>query len=436
MSRGSKNSRRHRTTSISRKSRKLRPLTMRLRIERFRRQFREFDWILPLSPLHACRWACAWMREQIAQAKPSRTRSSVGRNSLAMTSSFQPYQALEDRRLLATSVWDGGGANANWTTPENWAGDVAPMANDELVFPVGAAQTTNVNNFAAGTNFGSMLIVGSNYNLSGNQVVLNGSVTNNGSSNTFGIPVQLGSTGGFSSSSSTFTISGAIDTNANGLSLEGSGSTLIVSSQISGSGSVSTSGTGIVALSGNNTYTGVTTVGGNTLALRHDNALGAADNTEATGTRITDSNGEVQLENGVTVTDELLTSSPSVNLNLYSIGTGVTNTWTGDVDGGGSSAAYQIFLRANDTNNRLVVDGDLIASNYNLYVYGSSTGTTEINGSVTAARLQVQSGTAEVNSTFPNTITTFYGPYVNSSRPTLRNQPNLLDEQFESRNLW
>ncbi len=223
---------------------------------------------------------------------------------------------------VLVGVWDGGGADSNWTTAANWVGDVAPLANSKLIFPDSALQKTNVNDFAAGTSFGSILISGSNYSISGNQVDLNGSVTSLGSGNTFDLPIQLVASGGISSSSGTFNVGGAIDTNANNLSLGASSSTLIVSDVISGSGSVFTGGSGIVALSGNNTYTGETTVGGNTLAVRHNKALGAADNTEATGTRITDSNGRVQLENGVTVMDELLTSSPNINLNLYSTGTG------------------------------------------------------------------------------------------------------------------
>ncbi|MFN9974167.1 MAG: hypothetical protein ACK58T_30140, partial [Phycisphaerae bacterium] len=103
--------------------------------------------------------------------------------------------AMEARALLTTIVWDGGGADAYWTTPENWADDVLPVANDQLVFPVNAAQKVNENNFPAGFDFGSILIAGSNYNLSGNAIDLSGSVTSSGSSNSFAIPVTLGSSG-------------------------------------------------------------------------------------------------------------------------------------------------------------------------------------------------------------------------------------------------
>src|SRR5262245_22160400 len=63
-------------------------------------------------------------------------------------------EQLEDRVLLAVSIWDGapdaGGSTSNnvWLNPQNWVGDMIPSPGDDLVFPAGAAQLTNVNNFA------------------------------------------------------------------------------------------------------------------------------------------------------------------------------------------------------------------------------------------------------------------------------------------------
>jgi len=87
-------------------------------------------------------------------------------------------EPLEDRRLLALSVWDGmpdsGGApaNANWTTAANWVGDVAPSPGNDLVFPADALVLNAVNDFAAGTPFGEILIRGSGYTLAGNRIGL------------------------------------------------------------------------------------------------------------------------------------------------------------------------------------------------------------------------------------------------------------------------
>ena len=49
-------------------------------------------------------------------------------------------ETLESRRLLAVAIWDGGGPDANWSTPENWVGDVVPSGDDQLVFPINASQ--------------------------------------------------------------------------------------------------------------------------------------------------------------------------------------------------------------------------------------------------------------------------------------------------------
>jgi autotransporter-associated beta strand protein len=207
-------------------------------------------------------------------------------------------------------------------------------------------------------------------------------------------------------------LSGAIDTAGNTLSLNTlSGTSLLVSGVISGSGVVTTSGAGTVALAGANTYTGVTTVTGGTLAVRHGGALGFADNTAASGTIITTTNGIVQLENGVTVTGELLTSLANVTLQLFSIGTNLTNRWTGDIDGGGSSGTSNIFLTPNSMGNRLAIDGALKPGTVQtLLVQGTSTGVVEINGAVQANSLQVNSATAEVNSN----VVTINRPFVNS----------------------
>ena len=162
---------------------------------------------------------------------------------------------------LEPVIWDGGGDN-NWQTAANWVDDVAPVTNDDLIFPVVAAQTSNFNGFPAGTSFGSILIEGNNYDLSGNSVVLNGSVTNNGTGNTFGIDVEMGSTGGFANSSaSTFTVTGDINTAGNALTLNSAVTnvTTLFSGSISGSGSVVTGGSGITVLAGDNSYLGTTT---------------------------------------------------------------------------------------------------------------------------------------------------------------------------------
>src|SRR5262249_42866658 len=72
-------------------------------------------------------------------------------------------EVLEARTALSTVVWDGSAdgsnvrcADARWSSPQNWAGDVAPAAGDDLVFPASALQLAAVNDYPSGTVFRSL----------------------------------------------------------------------------------------------------------------------------------------------------------------------------------------------------------------------------------------------------------------------------------------
>src|SRR5262245_25860636 len=65
-------------------------------------------------------------------------------------------ECLEDRLVMATRIWDGGGLNNNWTNEKNWAGNIAPVAGDDLVFPSNVEDKTTDNNFSADTLFNSI----------------------------------------------------------------------------------------------------------------------------------------------------------------------------------------------------------------------------------------------------------------------------------------
>ncbi len=78
----------------------------------------------------------------------------------------------------AFRTWDGGAADANWMTPANWIGDIAPQAGESLLFPAGAAQLSSTNNFPSGTVFNSLRITG-NHALSTGSLKLTGDLTAN-----------------------------------------------------------------------------------------------------------------------------------------------------------------------------------------------------------------------------------------------------------------
>ena len=91
---------------------------------------------------------------------------------LRLFSSVPRLTRLEDRIAPAVATWDGGGADNNWTTAANWVGDVAPHPGDDLVFPASAARQTNINDFPAGTAFGSIRLDGQRYVITGNAITL------------------------------------------------------------------------------------------------------------------------------------------------------------------------------------------------------------------------------------------------------------------------
>jgi len=74
-----------------------------------------------------------------------------------------------------TYTWNGGGANDDWTTADNWVGGVAPVSatNNTILFD-GTTRLNPNNDFAAGTGFFDLRFGGTagNFVLSGNSITL------------------------------------------------------------------------------------------------------------------------------------------------------------------------------------------------------------------------------------------------------------------------
>lgn len=87
--------------------------------------------------------------------------------------------SLEDRTVPAVATWSGAGSTNFWLDRTNWVGNNGPLPGDDLVFPAGALQLSNTNDFKAGTPFAS-LTVSSGYTLNGNDVNLTAQLRING----------------------------------------------------------------------------------------------------------------------------------------------------------------------------------------------------------------------------------------------------------------
>src|SRR5262249_8851733 len=173
---------------------------------------------------------------------------------------FRPsLETLEGRVLLATRVWDGGGADANWTTAANWAGDVAPGAGDDLVFVGGAPRRADTHNTAAGTSFRSITFSGSGYSIGGNALTLTNGITavNLSGTNTLNTAVTLAADETITSTygGTTLTLGGALDNGGHLLTVDGTGDTSLTGG-VSGARGINQIGPGTPTPSGAHTYGG------------------------------------------------------------------------------------------------------------------------------------------------------------------------------------
>jgi autotransporter-associated beta strand protein len=297
------------------------------------------------------------------------------------------FEPLEDRLLLSIRTWDGGGSDALWSNPANWVGDVAPMADDNLVFPdLGPAAQNLTNDFAPGTSFYTIQIQGSAYNLGGNPIALVGGLTasNATGSNTFVMDVKLLNAQSFFSANAgaTLNLTGQIDTanlvgtsnsfGTSALTLDGDGA-MNLSGKITGAGSVSKFGTGTATLSGANDYQGMTDVRQGMLVAASDAALGSA----TTGDTQIQAGAALGLEGNVTIAEPLAVREGGIGFGTATGTEGLgalrslsgTNTWTGNidlaggnnligVDGGSTLIVSGVISNAISAANRMIKVGD------------------------------------------------------------------------------
>jgi fibronectin-binding autotransporter adhesin len=203
-------------------------------------------------------------------------------------------ERLEERMMLAVRVWDGGGSDGLWSNAHNWDGDLAPQADDNLVFSAGLSgdDLITVNDFADNTRFRSITISGGGYELGGNSVtLLEGVIANNdydslapaNNTNTIQFAITMGASQSFVSATANTTLvfNGLISTGTTPgsnliASFEGHG-TNTVNGGITGAGSVYKDDDGTLILATANDYVGITYIYGGIVTVRNSDALGTLD---------------------------------------------------------------------------------------------------------------------------------------------------------------
>lgn len=136
---------------------------------------------------------------------------------------------------------------------------------------------------------------------------------------------------------------------------------------------------GNVWLSGNNTYTGATSVSAGTLIIGHANALGST----ASGTTV--SNGAtLGLRNGITTAAEALTLTPGASSNSLLRNFSGNNTWSGSITASGGSGT---FSRITSDAGKLTLAGTVTISGTSHQLVLQGDGDIEISGQVTGTSL-------------------------------------------------
>jgi autotransporter-associated beta strand protein len=208
--------------------------------------------------------------------------------------------------LFAAGVWDGGGADNNWSTNLNWDNDLAPANNGTAALTFGGstrlAPNLAVNWDILGLTFNN---TAGAFTIGGNQLTIRGSGVTNSDADTQTINnnLVLGAAQSWNATSGGLVFGGTVANGGFLLTVGGAANTSI-SGIISGTGGLTKSGAGTLLLTGANSFSGTTTVSVGALEVQNATGLG----TTAAGT-VVSSGATLQLQGGIVIGAEALSLS-------------------------------------------------------------------------------------------------------------------------------
>jgi fibronectin-binding autotransporter adhesin len=215
-------------------------------------------------------------------------------------------------------------------------------------------------------------------------LILSGGSTYTGATTINAGTLQIGAGGG------TGSIASPTIVNNSALLVDRTGS-LTLSSNMSGTGTLTKNGSGTLVLTGSNTYSGGTTLNAGNLTLQSSNALGTATLTQSSGSSLLtiDTTGTLtntmSLYNVLTLQSATLSGAITVNNATFDVDDGDTLTLSGGVGGTGGvtkNGTGNLVLSGSNTYSgaTIVNAGVLEAANAN--ALGSTTGVTVNGGSL------------------------------------------------------
>lgn len=275
------------------------------------------------------------------------------------------FLVLVGTTIASAQTWNGAGANGNWTTTQNWVGNVAPISSPSTYLhfqgsvPLASFADNNAPWMLNRIDFETRAYGGpNNFVISGNQLSFQGAS-------------QL-----FTYASTPQTINNDIEIAGADLRVESlGGGSVNLNGHISGPGGL-TIVSSTVSLTNSNSYEGITKIGsanmGGGLTISNGHALGAP----GTGGVTLSLGSEIRLSGGITVDSKPLTMSSGSGY----YGNGLknmsgNNVWTGPISLSFTSAFWSM-----SPGETLTLSGD-IEGNNNLIQMGG-TGDIVVSGAI------------------------------------------------------
>jgi autotransporter-associated beta strand protein len=300
-----------------------------------------------------------------------------------------PTPALADTKTWMGDFVIGG---QFWTIPGNWAGGVAPVAGDDLVFPANAIRHTTNNDYPAGTKFNSITISDSGYTLNGNAVR---------------IALSQAITASYATGSSRINL--PIDGDDTHIVVTNSGATLVFGGTLGNASGFEKFGQGTAVLLGTGSATGW---------FIHEGILNV-QNGEALGANDVEIFATLQVQGGISLPNPMLSDVGGViesvsGSNTLTGGVALTNNSTVSADAGATLTISANTVRLNTSSLTVTGAGTtaiaspiqgtggvtktgtgvLALSGTNTYTGPTtvSTGTLLVTGSQTSSSVTVASG--------------------------------------------
>lgn len=337
----------------------------------------------------------------------------------------------------ATRTWNVTSGTGVWQTAGNWISGTAPAnstTQDTAAFSASnGSQTVQLNADAsiAGLTFTQTGVTTlTSFNTTPRTLTIGttgiaisggaGAVTLGDATNPLNLAIA-GNESWTNNSTSLFTVLGGVTgTAASGtstLTVTGTGNSLL-SGVIGNGGAGGTvaftkNGAGTVTLSGNNTYSGTTTISAGVLRVTNNNALGST----GAGTTIT-SGAALELSNNVSIGAEALAIAGSGNSGGGSlVNVSGTNTYGGNITGNASTAP--IYSNA----GKLILSGSQLGSPVDARFAGS--GDIEVTGNFAGLRSFTKFGGGALTLSGSNTMVASNGPIIYGGRVNINNSSSL-----------